>query len=101
MAVKHCEWCSDKWGTVARLFSSEDDFKKSKYYGGGDTIINDENGVTVAVWPGKHNVGRNVGNYWLCSPVHPNCGCSFKEHNFGGKDEGEDWYSKLDFSDLD
>lgn len=99
---KSCEFCSDNWNTVVRLFASEDDFIQSEYYGGGDRVINDPNGVEIAVWAGKNNVGKSASQWSICAPVHPRCGCHFQEHSFGIEDEPkEDWYSQLDFSDLD
>ncbi|WP_232371501.1 hypothetical protein [Leptospira ainazelensis] len=96
-----CEYCSSHWGTKVRLFASYSDFENSEFFGGNDTVIHDPNGVKVAAWPGKNNVGRNSRNYWLCCPVHPNCGCEFKDYRFIRSEEKseelEDWYSKLDF----
>lgn len=101
MSRKSCEFCQDNWNMVVRLFGSESEFKKSEFYGGGDTVINDPNGVTIAVWPGKNNVGRSNSNWWICAPVHPRCGCHFEEHSFSMEAPKEDWYSNLDFSDLE
>lgn len=95
-----CVFCSSHWGTVARVFKSRDDFESSDYYGGDDSVINDPNGVTIAVWPGKNNVGRSPEDYWLCATSHPNCGCNFTNHAFrktSSDEELEDWYSKLEF----
>jgi len=101
MSRKTCEFCSDNWNTIVRLFPSESDFKKSEFYGGGDKVINDPNGVEIAVWAGKNNVGKSASQWGICAPVHPNCGCTFEEHTFGFEEPKEDWYSKLDFSDLE
>ncbi|WP_032918473.1 hypothetical protein [Leptospira santarosai] len=99
--VKSCEYCSSHWGTKVRLFASYADFENSEFYGGDDTVINDPHGVKVAAWPGKNNVGRNSGNYWLCAPIHPLCGCEFKDYRFANSEEKlqelEDWYSNLEF----
>lgn len=95
-----CEFCSSHWGTVVRVFPSHSAFVNSEFYGGGDAVINDPNGVEIAVWPGKNNVGRN-NDPWLCAPVHPLCGCEFDTYTFrgkeGSKEELEDWYSSLEW----
>lgn len=102
MSRHSCEFCMDHWNTVVRLFSSEKEFMDSEFYGGGDKVVNDPNGVTVAVWPGKNNVNKGQGEWEICAPVHPHCGCHFEEYSFSVHTlPKEDWYSKLDFSDLD
>lgn len=102
LSRKTCEFCSENWNTVVRLFPSEEDFQGSEFYGGGDKLINDPNGVEIAVWPGKNNVNLSQSNWWICAPVHPNCGCMFEEHSFSEREAPkEDWYSSLDFSDLE
>ena len=71
-ARKTCEWCLAWEGTVARVFASQAEFAASPYYGGGDTVVGDPH-AEVAVWPGKNNVGRKPADWWICTPVHPNC----------------------------
>lgn len=100
MAKNHCDFCANHWSTIVRLFLDEEDFKNSEYYDGEDKVKNDPHNVEIAVWAGKNNVGRNANNYWLCAPVHPFCGCHFEEYSFEKEEVKEDWYSKLDFSDL-
>lgn len=97
-----CEFCSSHWGTKIRIFKSYEDFEKSEFYGGEDKVINDANGVTIAVWTGKNNVGRSPDDWWLCTPIHPLCGCeldtfSFKKGSEPQDEELEDWYSKLEW----
>ncbi|WP_001012285.1 hypothetical protein [Leptospira interrogans] len=96
-----CDFCSSHWGTKVRLFASYSDFENSEYFGGDDTVMHDPHGVKIAAWPGKNNVGRNAKSYQLCAPVHPNCGCEFKDYRFytdeSKTEELEDWYSKLEF----
>ncbi|MCT8335706.1 hypothetical protein NUH30_18620 [Leptospira sp. 85282-16] len=71
--IRHsCEFCSDHWGTVVRLFKSQSDFENSDFYGGEDVVKGDPR-AKIAVWPGKNNIGRDKNSYWLCAPVHPNC----------------------------
>ncbi|WCL51527.1 hypothetical protein [Leptospira sp. GIMC2001] len=94
-----CEFCSSHWGTTVRIFGSLEDFEKSPLFGGDDKVINDPEGVTIAVWPGKNNVGRAQADWWLCASVHPFCGCEFDNHRFKSQtsEELEDWYSKLEW----
>lgn len=96
--AKSCEFCSDHWGTVVRTFSSYEEFEKSPFFGGEDTVINDPE-AKIAVWVGKNNVGRNSNDWWLCAPVHVFCGCEFDTHRFQKQDgkELEDWYSSLEW----
>ncbi|MBE7411430.1 MAG: hypothetical protein HS129_05085 [Leptospiraceae bacterium] len=96
-----CEFCSAHWGTIIRVFEDEKEFEESPYYGGGDTVINDPNGVKIAVWAGKNNIGRSPEDFWLCAPVHVYCGCEFTNNAFrnskSSNEELEDWYSTLEF----
>lgn len=93
-----CEFCSDHWGTVVRLFKSQSDFENSSFYGGED-IVNGDPKAKIAVWPGKNNVGRDKNSYWLCAPVHPLCGCEIEveETIHESKEDLEDWYSTLEW----
>lgn len=91
-----CEHCGRFQGQVARAFRSEDEFIRSPFYGGGDRVVGDPNGVTIAVWPGKHNVYRRPQEWWLCSPLHPFCNCSLRDHDFDVEDaRRSDWYAEL------
>lgn len=97
-----CSECQKFSGKVARVFESEAAFRKSHFYGGGDVVVNDPI-AQFALWPGKTNVGRKAGDYWLCVPVHPNCGCELLDYAPGitGTHEGEDWFSKLSASEIE
>lgn len=90
---KSCPICKSFWGKPARLFESEEAFKSSEYYGGGDTVVNDPNGVTIAVWAGKDNLGKQN---WMCVPIHPNCGCEFVPTSFSNG-KPIDYLEKLDY----
>lgn len=68
---KHClQWENE--GTICLLFPSEADFKNSKYYNGEDNVKGDPI-AKKAVWIGKNNIGRKNKDWWICTPVHPNC----------------------------
>lgn len=67
-----CDWCSNWQGTICMLFESEEEFRRSPYYGGEDKVINDDI-AKYAVWYGKNNVDRHPSDWWICIPVHPNC----------------------------
>lgn len=69
---KSCPFCEANRGTICRLFPSEQEFIKSDYYGGSDKVVGDKR-ASVAVWPGKNNVGRSFASWWVCAPAHPYC----------------------------
>jgi len=69
---KSCPFCESHRGTICRLFPSEEAFRNSEFYGGGDTVVGDEM-AEVAVWPGKSNANRSLADWWICSPAHPWC----------------------------
>lgn len=94
---KHsCEFCSDHWGTIVRIFGSQKEFEESDFFDGEDSVKGDPK-ANIAVWPGKNNVGRNENSWWLTAPVHPLCGCEIDhvETAHESQEELEDWYSKL------
>lgn len=70
--VESCDFCKENNDKILRLFPSEEDFKKSEFYGGGDILEGDKR-AEYAVWPGKNNYDRNQANWWICAPVHPYC----------------------------
>ena len=88
-----CDHCIGYSGTRVRVFSSQAEFEKSEYYDGEDLLKDDPGGAVYAVWPGKHNVGRQAANYWLCLPVHPNCGCGWRE--ISAADDTQDWFGEI------
>ena len=76
---KHClQWENE--GTICLLFPSEADFKNSKYYNGEDNVKGDPI-AKKAVWIGKNNIGRKNKDWWICTPVHPNCSHSWQSYD--------------------
>lgn len=77
-----CEKCLEFEGTIARVFSSQEEFMVSPFYGGEDKLINDPI-ADVAVWPGKSNAlfGSDMDSWWLCAPVHPNCSHIYEHYD--------------------
>ncbi|MFA5048636.1 MAG: hypothetical protein WC516_06450 [Patescibacteria group bacterium] len=33
-----------------------------------------------AIWPGKNNIGKKPGDYWVCGTLHPFCRCQFTRY---------------------
>jgi hypothetical protein len=64
---------------IARLFPSEEDLHDDPNFSGGDSIAGDPH-TSTAVWPGKSNAefGSDTDLWWLCCPVHPNCGHEYR-----------------------
>ena len=92
-----CDACDRFRGRVARVFESESAFRRSEFYGGGDRLVNDPN-AEFAVWSGKSNVGRRAADYHFCTPLHPNCGDTYHDHQPQSvEDEHTDWWNDPDF----
>ncbi|HMV45747.1 MAG TPA: hypothetical protein PK079_23880 [Leptospiraceae bacterium] len=78
VGYQSCSKCLELTTYTYRVFSSEAEFKKSKYYGGEDDLIGDDK-ADKALWVGKNNVGRSYDSWWgTPGAIHPYCSCMFR-----------------------
>lgn len=99
LVPKMCEYCRE-WEAsqpILRVFASYAEFARSEYYAGGDLMQNDPY-AEYAVWPGKTNANRHYSDWWICTPVHPNCNHSYQ--SWEPPDE-DDYDFSEHFADLD
>ncbi len=99
LVPKMCEYCRE-WEAsqpILRVFASYAEFARSEFYAGGDLMQNDPY-AEYAVWPGKTNANRHYSDWWICTPVHPNCNHSYQ--SWEPPDE-EDYDFSEHFADLD
>ncbi|MCB1169793.1 MAG: hypothetical protein KDK25_05635 [Leptospiraceae bacterium] len=99
LVPKMCEYCRE-WEAsqpILRVFASYAEFARSKYYAGGDLMQNDPY-AEYAVWPGKTNANRHYSDWWICTPVHPNCDHIYQ--SWEPPDENDYDFSEH-FADLD
>ncbi len=88
-----CERCAAFSGVRVRVFASQEDYEASDFADGEDRLHGEPGGASLAVWPGKHNVGRKSDEWWCCIPMHPNCGCGWRKA--GPEGEREDWFADI------
>ncbi|MBR31336.1 MAG: hypothetical protein CMN77_08470 [Spirochaetaceae bacterium] len=99
LVPKMCEYCRE-WEAsqpILRVFASYAEFARSEFYAGGDLMQNDPY-AEYAVWPGKTNANRHYSDWWICTPVHPNCNHSYQ--SWEPPDE-DDYDFSEHFADLD
>ncbi len=94
-----CNHCTGFSGVRVRVFGSQAEFETSDYYAGEDQLQDEPGGAAIAVWPGKHNVGRKAEDWWLCVPIHPNCGCGWREVTI--REDTTDWFSELSEKEIE
>ena len=95
-----CKYCDNFHGTVVRIFDSEEAYRASGMASGEDGLEDEH--ASKAVWPGKSNVGRSASNWWVCCPVHPNCGDEFMDWSPAAQEQEQiDWFADMPEEEYD